>query len=218
MSVRRVGWASLLALIAVVAVPHLAAAAEFSADVVMSGTGMSATSTIYVKGRSLRMDLVQGQQKRIMIINADKKMLWSIDPATKTYMGKAVTAEMITQNMDQLLRGKLPPQVSKGATVKRLGTETVSGYPCEKTQTQTQSFTTTTWYSKKLDLALRLETKSTQGQQYRQEVKNIKVGSQPASLFVVPKGYKEVKAPQGAAGPGGPAGRRGAMRRPPSGR
>jgi outer membrane lipoprotein-sorting protein len=215
MSVRRSGWAFLLALIGVLAVPHLAGAAEFSADVVRSGGGMSASGTIYVKGKSIRMELQQGQQKQIVIVNADRKMLWFINPATKTYMGGAIPAEMIAANAEQL-RGNLPAEVKKQAKTKRLGTETISGYPCEKIETRTKDFTMTTWYSQKLDVALRVETKTTQGQQLRQEMKNVKVRKLPDSLFVVPEGYKEVKPSAGAAGPGG---RRGpSTARPPAGR
>lgn len=211
MFLRRFGWIPLLALLGIFAIPHPAGAAEFSADIVMSGTGVSATGTIYVKGKNFRMEMQRGQRKQIMIINADKKMLWSVDPAAKTYMGRPITAEMLAANAEQL-RGNLPAQVKKDAKTKRLGTETISGYPCQKTETQTKDFTMTTWYSKKLDLALKLETKTTQGQQFRQELKNIKVRKLPASLFDVPKGYKEVKP--SAAGPGG---RRGpSAARPPA--
>jgi outer membrane lipoprotein-sorting protein len=216
MLARRFAWASLLALLGALAVPHLAGAAEFSAEVVMSGTGISATGTLYVKGKNSRMEMQRGDRKLIMIVNADKKMLWSIDAAAKTYWGGPVAAEVIAANAEQL-RGNLPPKMRKEAKTRRLGTETVSGYPCEKTETQTKDFTMTTWYSKKLDIALRLETKTTRGQQYHQEMKNIKVRKLPDSLFVVPAGYKEGKPNPSAAGRAGPGGRRGpSAPRPPA--
>jgi outer membrane lipoprotein-sorting protein len=213
MLVRRSGWASLIALVGVLAVAHLAGAAEFSADVVVTGTKISTSGVIYIKGKSSRMEMQRDQRRQTMIINADKKMFWSVDPVAKTYWGAPITPEMIDASAEQA-RGNLPPQMKKEAKTTRLGTETVSGYPCEKTQTQTKEFTMTTWYSKKLDIALRIETKSVQGQQFHQEVKNIKVRKLPDSLFVVPKGYKEVKPNAGAGGPGG---RRGpSAARPPA--
>jgi outer membrane lipoprotein-sorting protein len=211
------GLTSLLAVGALVFTCHLALGAEFSADFVGStGKQMAGAGTIYVKGRNLRREATQGPLKYTMIFSFDKKMVWFVDPVKKTYWGQPVPAKDAAAQ-EQGLRGNVASQLGeKGLKVTRLGTETVGGYPCEKTMVEGKGFKLVTWYSKKLEFALKTEGTVTMGNQTmasREEYKNIKERKLSGSLFAPPAGYKQVSPPQRPAMQQPPSGRRGGRAR-----
>jgi len=224
MSTRRSGLIVALVLASIAITCCVALAAEFSAEVVTSGGPAPSTGALYVKGQNLRHEMAAGKQQTIVIVNADKKMMWAVNPATKTYLAQPIPATALSKILAEM-RGKPPTGASaQGFKAKRLGTETVNGYPCEKTQVEGHGAKVTVWYSTKLELALRTETSGSMGGKklaLRQDVKNIKERKLPASLFEPPKGYKEVKMPKMPAGaqgvPGQGGGSRGAEH-PPHGR
>jgi len=181
----------------------VALAAEFSAEVVTTGGPAAFTGAIYVKGQNLRQEMTAGKQQTIVILNADKKMLWVVNPTLKTYLAKPIPAVSLSKLIAQM-RGK--PQTdtaSQGFKTKRLGTETVNGYPCEKTLVEGRGAKATVWYSTKLELALRIKESGSMGGRNlttRQEVKSIKERKLPASLFEVPKGYRQITMPKAPTG------------------
>jgi len=200
MSARKLGLTAVLVVFALAALSSLALAAEFSADVVMTAGQTSMTSAIFVKGRNVRQEMSMGKDKTIVIISAEKKMVWMIDPARKTYMAEPIPADKLSEMLDEM-RGKIPAAAAaaQGAKTTRLGTEKVNGYPCDKTVTEGKGGKVTVWYSKKLDLALRTEITAEGGGKKmitRQEVKNIKERKLPDSLFQVPKDYKQTTPPK----------------------
>lgn len=71
-----------------------------------------------------------------------------------------------------------------------MGSETVLGYPCTKlrvtggTLPNGQVLTGIVWMTENLDLPVRLETNG-----MVLEIRNLKVGPQPAYLFEIPAGY-----------------------------
>jgi predicted regulator of Ras-like GTPase activity (Roadblock/LC7/MglB family) len=203
MIARRSGFAVAFAFAGLVLVSSLAWAAEFSADLVTTGGPAPTKSTIYIKGQSLRHEMTQGKQQVIVILNADKKMMWMVTPATKSYLGQAVPAAKLKE-MVEGMRGRMPTgAAAKGFKIKQLGSEKISGYPCEKSQAEGQGMKITIWYSKKLELALRTDMSGTMGGKKmttRQEVKNIKERKLGAALFAPPKGYKPMEMPKGPAG------------------
>ena len=215
MSTRRSGLIFALALASLAMAYCVALAAEFSADIVTSGGPMPSTGAIYVKGQNLRHEMTAGKQQSIVILNADKKMLWAVNPATKTYFGQPIPAADLSK-MVAGMRGKLPAgATAQGFRTKRLGTETVNGYRCEKTQVEGHGAKITVCYSPKLELALRTEMSGSMGGKKlttRQEVKNIKERKLPASLFAPPKGYKQITMPKMPKAPA-PAPQKGAKGR-----
>ena len=215
MSTRRSGLTFALALASLAMAYCVALAAEFSADIVTSGGPMPSTGAIYVKGQNLRHEMTAGKQQSIVILNADKKMLWAVNPATKTYFGQPIPAADLSK-MVAGMRGKLPAgATAQGLKTKRLGTETVNGYRCEKTQVEGHGAKITVCYSPKLELALRTEMSGSMGGKKlttRQEVKNIKERKLPASLFAPPKGYKQITMPKMPKAPA-PAPQKGAKGR-----
>jgi len=193
---------SLLALAAVALSVRPARAAAFSADFVTTGPKASATGTVYVSGRNVREETTVGARRTVMIINWNRKMLWYLDPVAKTYWGQAQSERALADQL-QALKGKTPAGAAAGATrpglkVTRRGTETVSGYRCEKTVTQGTGLKTTIWFSRKLDWPLKTETILSSGttpQTTRTEYKSIKLHKPPASLFEPPKDYRQVAPP-----------------------
>lgn len=201
--------ALLLTLMSLLFAGSMVRAAEFSADVSVTGA-ITATGTIFARGEDLRQETVQGKQQAITILNVGKRMLWRVDPASKSYLGQPIPAAKLAEVVSGM-RGRVPTgAAAEGLKMRRLGTEKVSGYLCDKTLLEKQGTRLTVWFSKQLDLALRLEVTDSSGGKKttaRQEVKNIKLRKLEASLFAPPKGYKEVKLPQGPAGAPAPKGR-----------
>ena len=71
----------------------------------------------------------------------------------------------------------------------------IPGFTCEKAQytsPQRPGAKITRWYSKDLDWAVKTEMIMGPGMSRSEELKNVKVGRQPASLFELPRGYKKV--------------------------
>lgn len=161
---------------------------SFSADMVhLNKNGAVAdTQKMYVTPIHVRMENAPGGNGAgmIMIYNVKNNIMWMIDTKEKKYFEQKV-------NPDQVMKG-LQANV-KPESEKVLGTEKVSGYKCTKKRVETtvtfmgikRKVTQTIWISDKFDYPLR--TKSESGDMT--EMRNIKSGSQPSSLFTVPAGY-----------------------------
>jgi len=167
-------------------------AADFSADLYSGSKTLTKMGKIYVTGKMIRVDMTTQGKTRSTIVRLDKKVVWMIDPSLKQYMEMPIKdLAMADPRNDAML--------SKNATKKKLGTEKVSGYVCEKTayvSKQTPRGMATRWYSKKLDWPLKTVVSTPDRQSHSSEMRNIKVGKQPSTLFSVPKGYKKMTAPQ----------------------
>ena len=90
-----------------------------------------------------------------------------------------------------------------GSTIEMwmLGPDTVGGRQVEKweltmTGPDGKSTSSYQWYDPAIEMNIREEAANG----YFRELRNIKPGKQPDSLFEIPPGYKEVKMPQGTAG------------------
>ncbi len=83
-----------------------------------------------------------------------------------------------------------------------LGPDTIGGRQAEKweltvTGPDGKSTSSYQWYDPTIQMNIREEA----GNGYFRELRNIKLGKQPDSLFKVPEGYKEVSMPQGFGEP-----------------
>jgi len=148
---------------------------------------------------------------------ADK---WEI---TLSHQGQTMKT---TQWIDAERGVPLRQEMGGGQTMelKFVGQETLDGRKVEKwevlattpNQAPSKSYQ---WYDPELRLAVRQDLPGG----YVSEFKNIRVGDQPESLFVIPAGYTRVEqpagpaggAPQGSAAPGAPSG--GGQQSPPAG-
>ena len=165
-------------------------AAEFSADLMQTGPGTLNKGKLYVKGSKIREEISLGR-KQIVITRRDKKLVWTLDPVSKTYM--KVTGAIIRGLNDPTARAR----IKKIGVAKPITKEKVNGYLCEKRQWVTKGAPRTTlteWVSRELGIAVRTEIKSP-GSARLIEYKNIKIEKVPDSLFEIPKGYKSRTPP-----------------------
>jgi hypothetical protein len=179
--------------------PVIATAAEFSADMIMSGGGDEETGKVFIKGRLHRMELMEdGKLAAINISRPDKGVNWNLMPDEKMYMEMPLT-EIGYEDIESL---------ESKTTMTVLGNETVNGYKCEKRRYESNDKTegpVIVWFSPKLGYPVKILTLAYGGEgDMTLEYRNIKIGKVPDSIFEVPKGYKKFAIPGMPAGmPGG---------------
>jgi hypothetical protein len=111
-------------------------------------------------------------------------------PETKSYMemnSLAETAGAVTSD----------ERLAKIGTKEQVGTETVSGYECDKliiTYHDTSKGASTQWVSKKLKYPLKFVYKNG-AMDIQSELSNIEEVSLDDSLFKIPSGYKKMNIP-----------------------
>lgn len=175
----------------IVIISSAACAAEYSADVVERSAGNTQTSRLYVQGVKQRMDTTVQNVARITISRPDKGVAWLIDSGEKTYMTSPVPRN------DKPQMPKWGELSKKLANIKRVGKESVNGYVCDKYRISLDTKGSKlgyvlTWVSPKLVRELKSERHSPEGISSI-ETRNIRESKQSASLFELPKGYKEFK-------------------------
>lgn len=184
------------------------AAADFSADMVMGGGGTPVKGKIYVSSKMFRQDMSAANYKQITILRSDKRVAYIIYPTRKEY----------SEIRDSRIAGQNPRSdafLTRMGVKKVLGKEKVNGFTCEKavyTFKNRPGDKITRWFSKDLDWVMKTEMKMGAASPRSEEIKNVKIGKQPASLFEVPKGYKKVDLAQHKGiplrkGPGKPGAR-----------
>lgn len=178
--------------------------ASYSADMVsLDATGkVEAATRIYVDAGRMRLELPpqEGMQGMTIIVRPDLKLQWMVDAESRTCLEHALD--------DDQLRAIAPAMAAAtpDSREERLGTETVQGYKAEKKRvTTTQKVmgqvvrtVSLVWQAEEFDIPLR--ERDEEG--FTEELRNIKVGAQPASLFEVPPGYRVVKGKVGQMPPG----------------
>ncbi len=189
---------------------------DFAADQVILDNGkVMEAGKIYVSGLKSRTEGIVGLT---IIVRRDRQLSWTLNPKSKTYSEKAMTAEELKMAM-----GDIPGEVSR----TRLGSERILGYNCVKYQVTFKSMrgneTAFLWQAESLGIPIRTEIPNFA----ISELRNIRVGAQPPDLFEVPAGYRKTDGAGIAGGAGAPeaiaemlsGGRRGATGtvKPPTG-
>lgn len=163
-------------------------AAEFSATVITKTEGQEMHGKIFMKGQKVRNEFQAGDETNISIARPDKKVVWVLMPAEKTYMEMPITEEA----QEKILIKKPEDQ----AKMKLLGTETVNGYECDKYEMSTtvegKPVKQYNWVAKKLGMAIKVEAADGS---FSMEYRDIKVGGVADSLFEVPQGYQKMAMP-----------------------
>lgn len=143
---------------------------------------------IFMKGDTMRMEFVRdGQVSEILIMNSNKKKAWMLNPSDNTYM-EIPYPEKSWQTV------KSGDADLKGGKQTHLGKETVSGYVCEKigyTYEDEAVGQTVVWMSAKLGYPVKWEQKGGEGKASFQ-LSKIKEAKLKESLFILPKGYKNI--------------------------
>ncbi len=177
----------LVALVSLLAFFRLAPAAEFSADMIQKRGGMTTEGKAYIKGKKIRMEMEMGGGRAITIMNMETGVTWQLMPEQKIYMemrgGFAKAGE-----------AQWDEDLSKIADKKRVGTEKVSGYVCDKYEIiyhDKSMGKMTQWYSRKLEYPIKILYKGEVISEYR----NIKEGGVKDSMFQIPPGYQKMQMP-----------------------
>lgn len=166
-----------------------ALAFEFSADTILTYEGGRETKgKIYFKPDKYRMDM-KVQEEMIMITRVDKKVIWNIMPAQKMYMEMPFNLKN-KPKVEEKFEGEIDR--------KLVGNETIDGHPAKKYlityKSGNEKHQVYQWFA--TDINFPVKTSAIDGS-WSQEYKNIKIGSQPDSLFEVPAGYKKIQMPGG---------------------
>ena len=166
----------------------LVQAAEFTATMVTKAGGVEIPGKIYVKENKVRNEVQAGGQTSIHILRPDKKVVWIIIPQQKAYVEMPIT-HTAQQKM-------LPLTEDQKAKMKKVGTETINGYTCDKYETtmshQGKPMQVFTWVA--TDLGVPIKIVSEDGS-FSMEYKDIKPGQVADSLFDVPQDYKKMQLP-----------------------
>lgn len=184
---------------------------EYAAEQVMRTPDGTHTGKVFVGPSAYRMEMAFGGpgQRQIMIARFDKRVLWMLMPEEKVYIEMPMAPEA-----GEALSGRDPTQ-----RVERqlLGSETVGGHPTRKYKVTVTgkdgTFVGFQWLAQDLgEMPIRWEDEQ---QTMRVELRNIKLGRQPAELFEIPAGYERMSMPGGM--PGMPGGRPPGSPGPPRG-
>ena len=173
---------------------------EFSAHMFQTMPDSNqASRNIYVGKDVIRIEMGDAEQRRIMIMNTGRQVAWMLNPARKEYL------EMKGPSGQTPAGGNRPPLPGEpgspcgqgqGVACKKLGVETVNGRSTEKWEITfsrgEQSATSVVWVDRSLAMPVREELPGG----FVKELRDIKIGPQPAGLFQVPKDYKRVEMPQ----------------------
>ena len=160
-------------------------AIEFSADMVSTTHGQTTTSKVFAKDQKFRME--PKGQPTYSIVRGDKQVVWMVMPDQKSYM------EMKTNPGQQL---KVEEKVQGEVSRKLIGAETVDGHPTQKYEvTYAERGKTDKLYQwMATDIKFPVKMAAVDGS-WTMEYKNIKMGTQPASLFELPSGYNKMAVP-----------------------
>ena len=166
----------------------LAQAAEFSATMITKAGGTEIPGKVYVKGDKMRNEIQASGHPIINIMRPDKKLVWIIMPQQKAYMEMPINPGTQQRMMSLTEKQK--------AKMKKVGSETIDGYACEKYETtmdqQGKSMKVYTWIA--TDLGVPIKVVSEDGS-FSMEYKDIKSGEVADSQFEAPQGYKKMKMP-----------------------
>lgn len=174
---------------------------SFSADMKFTGSGDTGAGKMYFNSdRHMRMEMdMHGHQAVVIVDNTNPN-----NPTSKILMPQMMKyMEMSGSGGAPGMRQRTPQvhvydpanpcSTSEGTTCKKVGTETVNGYLCDKWEF-TGKENQTVWIAQQLHFPI----KTVRQDGTTIEFSNIKQGPQDAGLFQVPAGY--TKLDMGAMG------------------
>ncbi len=163
---------------------------EFSADTIMTTREGKTAGKIFFKTDRFRMDMNAGG-KMSVITRMDRKVVWSVMHDQKMYMEMPFNPE---QKNRPMVEKKMEGEVDR----KQVGAERIDGHPSIKYLITYKSAGRNSqvyqWWA--TDINFPVKTAALDGT-WSQEFRNIRMVSQPDSLFEVPAGYKKFAMPGG---------------------
>lgn len=166
--------------------------AEFSADIVITGTGDNYTFKLQVRDNMYRLQKIKGPMNVPpfpSIVNRDTGVTWGLNDQMRQYVEMRDIEKTIMMNP---LAGWA--MTRKGLTEKSGPTETVNGYECETrlyTEAGKSEPAAKVWTSKKLNHIIRDE-RFGMNKNPVLELQNIQEGPVDAALFQIPAGYTKM--------------------------
>ena len=192
---------------ALAAAPTDVTAPDYSADQVMTVSGQAIKSRVFHTAKAERREMTQSGMAIISIVRKDKNVVWSLMPGQKMYMETSIGKDK-----------QVPVDLSR-YTVQRtpMGSETLEGLKVNKSRVSMKDASSDTamegliWETADgITVKMDVSGKSSgRAMQMVMQQSNIKVGSQPASLFEIPQGFSRMD--MGSMGMGGMPGAGGAM-------
>ncbi len=181
------GWLLVPALVLLLA--GSAAAAKFSAQMVVRDGAKLALGRIFVQDGKMRQEFDDENGQTITIVRPDLKKVWVILTRKRSYLELPLKTRLPGQFI------QIPPD----ALAKRLvGKETVNGYEAEKYEVTAPGGPgperQTIWMALKLGVPIKLVSKE---KDFSVEYRYIVEEPQPERLFELPPGYKKLSAPAG---------------------
>lgn len=165
-------------------------AAEFQADMKMEGGEETVTGKVFVSGSIMRQEMeVPGAGKSISIVDGAKNIMYVIMPQEKMYM-EFPNEQIVLGDED------IEDWLSDDADLKKIGTETIEGYKCDKYEVtykdpERQAMgSSVIWIARKLNFPIRGITEGEDGK-VTVTYTNIREGSLDKALFEIPKDYQK---------------------------
>lgn len=150
--------------------------------------GQTFKQTMYFQGDTkIRTEMQNPAGSFTTIARMDKKMVWVLMDAQKTYMPQAMDAKQ----WEQYQKGSEYYR-KKG---KKVGSGKVLNYDCDIYQFAEAQMNFKAWVSKQDGISLRTIMFQGGKELLRMEVTKLTMGKQPDSLFELPKGYKKANLP-----------------------
>ncbi|TCL64778.1 uncharacterized protein DUF4412 [Hydrogenispora ethanolica] len=176
-----------LMIAAVLAIPHRAQAATFSADLTVTQNGRAHSGKIYVRDNAIRQELRLKNEVQITIIRLDQKLVWTLQTANRTFLE---TAYLGTQT-DLQSYGIKTEDIRETRTI---GIEQLNGYRCTVIQYRFNDpkIMMTQWIATKLNFTIKTEIHGVKGFNLTQELKNIVETPAADTVFEIPAGYQKI--------------------------
>ncbi len=188
---------ALLVLIAIFTAGRFACAQEFSAvGLARDTTGHLVKSKVYMSGNKVRFDPEEtgsANEQVYGILDLTQRTTTMVNIGQKTYTRQSPA--QARQNLQFYASGPSPCPPA-GATCKNNGPETLNGRTADKWEINQsfngQSLLTRVWIDTKLHVWTKTEVTAGPTLILSNELQNIQEGAQPASLFVIPAGFRSV--------------------------
>jgi len=157
---------------------------QYSADSYMETGGKTVKAHVYYAPGKERKEMDRASGGQTIIIRHDKNEIWILMPKQKMYMKQPMGKEKNQENIS-----------GYDVRMKKMGTETINGIKTTKNRiTMTGHGNTLAGFAWTTgdNIMVKLDVTSKNGDKSRAmktELKNLKIGKQPPSLFEIPKGY-----------------------------
>lgn len=171
-------------------------AANFEADMVMTGPMGDMTGKIYVEGERQRQDMEGPMGRTTVITLGEDQSSLIVMHDRQAYMEMAADNFPMASDMGAvdptMVEGE--KEAPDGMKMQNLGNETINGYVCEKLRLVSEEepgVSTLIWFSHDLGVPLRAIHETPEGTS-TVEYKNIVEGKVSEKTFAVPEGYQKM--------------------------